>query len=199
MRIKHTCLLLMIIISTGCSGEVVIPQQDGSQQSPDLGYDGSSSQPDTAMPITKDSAVETGISDSSANTDGAPKSDSKIPTSDSGLPTGGPCPCLGNQECVGNKCRNPCNAPTGLCKVTSNCPASEKCGTISSGGYACIPAVAPGQLCDATSKFCPINYVCTSVNASAYSCLPICNTLGANCGNGGKCMQYGQCLFCSKL
>jgi hypothetical protein len=117
---------------------------------------------------------------------------------DKGPTTGGPCPCAPPLICVSNVCRATCSAPTGLCKVTSSCPATEACVGTTSGSYFCMPAVGPGQPCDAKT-YCPNNHVCASYNAGPYTCKPICNALGAPCGNGGQCAVASGCLFCSAL
>lgn len=129
----------------------------------------------------------------------APWPDASPSWTDTGLPTGGPCPCQKPLLCASGACRAPCLPPVDGCKVVSNCPSTHGCVPLVNlpGTHVCLPGVAAGQACG-NNIVCTVGNVCGSVSGGSYLCLPVCSTLGAACGSGGNCLQSGSCLFCSQ-
>jgi hypothetical protein len=164
--------------------------------------------PDLGNTSTSDAGA--GSTDGVASSDSGVKPDSVVPdsktapdtkplTPDTGtVGAGKPCPCSGGTVCIAGVCRAKCSAPTGACKVTSNCPTNHACLGTTAGYYVCVPAANPGAACG-TANYCPINHVCGATGSSAYKCLPICAVSGAGCGtSGGKCVKASTgCMFCS--
>jgi hypothetical protein len=189
--VAQTALCLLALVATACPGS--LPSLDGVHR-----YDQGTSTKDG--PRADGPAIvwkEAGPGVEGPRLDKPPPApDLPPPPPDKGPTTGGPCPCTPPLICVSNVCRATCTAPTGLCKVTSNCPATEACVGTTSGSHFCMPAVAPGQPCD-PKTYCPNNHVCASFNAGPYTCKPICNALGAPCGGGGQCAVASGCMFCS--
>lgn len=191
---RNAVHLLLAQVLVCCAGDLAVP--DGRV---DL-YTG----PEASV-LLQDSqplAVDLTLSDTAAPDSAAPDAgtpDSAAPAPDTGLPTGGPCPCTPPLLCINNACRAPCTVPTDPCKAVASCPPDHGCVpmTSSPGVAACLPAVAAGQPCSVT-VFCAVNHVCGSVSGGPYICLPTCSTKGAACGTGGTCLEWQGCLFCSK-
>jgi hypothetical protein len=187
-------LVALVVPLLGCAGDLP-PKGDGTGTGQDLAMDWGYATPD----------LPTGQPDAPAS-EAAPLPD--LPTvpdlgpsqPDLGLPTGGPCPCKAPLICANNACRAQCNAPTGPCKVSSNCPSTHACVEMNNrpGTYVCLPATGAGQACSLT-VYCAVDHVCASVSNQPYICLPICSSQGASCGtSGGTCIASGACLYCSK-
>jgi hypothetical protein len=202
-------LITLTILVAGCAGELdfskvststttTVDSSTVSAPWPDLGNtptsdagagsadgaaatsDGGTAQPDSIVPDTK------------------PAPDTKPPPDTGPVGVGQACPCSGETVCISGVCRAKCNAPTGACKVTSNCPTDHACLGTTAGTYVCMPASKPGAACG-TSNYCPINHVCGATGSNPYKCLPICAVSGGACGTGGgKCVKAATgCMFCS--
>jgi len=202
---RHVPLALALLLLAGCPGEMDLSSlplghiDGGAGQT--FSYDDASTisapLPDTGAPTADGTvAADTMAPDTMAPDTLQPDTGVAVPTG-----VGKPCPCDNDLICINGACRAKCNAPTGACGVTSNCPADQACVQTTGGFYVCVPATKPGSACNA-SAFCPVNYVCGSVSGSAYTCLPLCTGAGTACGTSGtgKCAQaQNGCSFCSSI
>lgn len=199
-------LLAFMILAAGCPGTLDFSSINASTSTttldssmisapwPDLG---NASTSDAGASSDGAAASDTAVTPDSVVPDTKPAPDTKPPPDTGTVGTGTPCPCSGGTVCISGVCRAKCNAPTGACKVTSNCPTDHACLSTTAGYYVCVPAVKSGAACG-TASFCPINHVCGATGSNPYKCLPICSVSGAACGTGGKCVKASTgCMFCS--
>jgi len=205
---------LCLIVGAGCAGGVEIMGLDASPvQDPASNWpppsNNNNPNPNNFPPPAADSGntapVSADAKPPAANADGGgpppPAPDTGTPPSQVNPNAGKPCPCSGGTYCVSGVCRASCTKPVDLCKVVSNCGASEACvATNKIGVWICLPALTPGAVCGML-KPCPVNHMCSSIGGAAFKCLPVCAVANAPCGTtgAGKCAQFADgCKVCSQ-